>query len=146
MSTFSVRAGRILTGFVACVVITSGCVPDPQRSLALALFQEMASARARLTQGGDLAQTCDQAGVVRGKLATEVRMNLPPEPWNALRGANDAFFAACGYLMLLSLPGDLPAATRDQWRVGADLQLANMCESLVGAATTLGQPRPAACG
>lgn len=145
MPHFSVRAARLVAAAAAVMAVSAACLADNQRPLALSLLDDMSRARARLVQDADLAQTCDQAGVVRGKLYSEVRMNLPPEPWGALRRANDAFFAACGQLILLSLPGDIPAPSREQWRRGADLQLASMCESLRQAAAALGQPSPAPC-
>jgi hypothetical protein len=130
-----------------CLVLLTGCLPDPARGQAARLLDQLVQAHAGLSAAsGDVSPTCDLIGGVDTRLTGEPGLVDLRPTWPALRNATDDLLAACGQLRLLATPAlDTAAvrAARQRWQQGAAHELTQACQELQSAATSLGRQPPA---
>jgi hypothetical protein len=125
---------------LALVVVTAGCLPNPQRDQAGQLLDQLTSARQQLTQPPPPAEACQAVGDVETRLYGEPGLVGVQPAWTHLAEAAHALHAVCGQGTLLAQPSlDSVAveAARQRWQQGIQRELGVACDHLRAAATSL---------
>jgi hypothetical protein len=131
---------------VTLLWLAAGCLPDPQRVQSVALFDQLVSARATLSEQTPQAEpACTAVGDVQTRLIGEPGLVDVRPAWQALRDAAQALQAVCGQTTLLGQPStNSPASTqaRDRWQQGIQREIGVACDHLRQAAVGLDRPIP----
>jgi hypothetical protein len=135
-----------LLALAALVVLSGGCLANPQRVQSVELLEQLASARQVLSgQTPPYDDACTIVGDVQTRLFGEPGLNDVQPAYGALRDAADALQAACSQTTLLDqATADTPASrqARERWQQGSIREVAVACDHLRAAAVALGRSAP----
>jgi hypothetical protein len=130
------------------LLLQTGCLPDPQRVQAAALFDRLVVARTMFgEQPPRFEQACNDVGDVQTRLFGEPGLAEMRPVWPALRDAAAALQAICGQSTLLAQPTGQNAtaaltAARQRWQQGIGREIQLSCDYLRSAAVALGRETP----
>src|SRR5712692_1118517 len=102
------------------VLVTTACLPDPQRAQSITLLDQLVAARTTLAEQPPRAadQACPAVGDVHTRLTGEPGLVDVRPAWPALRDATQALQAVCGQNVMLaqpSLDSIAMAEARNRW-------------------------------
>jgi hypothetical protein len=131
---------------VLTVVLTSGCVANPQRLQTVALLDNLVGARSMLAEQPPRANpACTMFGDVQTRLYGEPGLSNVQPAWSALRDAATALNAVCDQNTLLKQPSNGSVALLDgrtRWQLGIQREMNVACDHLREAAVALQQQPP----
>jgi len=123
------------------LVLTSGCLANPQRDQSRDLLDQLTLARGMLTEAATpLDDACSKVGDVETRLYGEPGLVDVQPAWSQLADAAHALQAVCGQSALLAQPTlDTAAAAdaRSRWQQGIQRELGLACDHLRAAASSL---------
>jgi hypothetical protein len=138
------RVSMLATG-VLVLLVTTGCLANPQRDQSRELLDQLTRARQRLSQPSPLLEACSMVGDVETRLYGEPGLVDVQPAWSQLADAAHALQAVCGQSTLLAQDAlDTPAVVTAQqsWRQGVQHELGVACDHLRAAAAALEREAP----
>jgi hypothetical protein len=128
-------------------LVSSACVPNPQRVQMAQLLDRLGTSRAALAQVPPrTGSTCDEVGDVESRLLGEPGLVDVSPAWSSLHDGALALLAVCGQASLLEQPAGSDSAAwytaRERWQSGLVHELGLACDHLRTAASALERPAP----
>jgi hypothetical protein len=136
----------VLLVLLVLLVLTTGCLPDPQRMQSAELLDRLASARVDLShQPLPNMAACTTIGDAQNRLFGEPGLVEVRPAWPDLRDAANALQAVCGQATLLSVAtqdSTTALQARQRWKTGIQREIGVACDHLRDAARELSRAAP----
>lgn len=139
------HSGITTVCLIALVLLTSGCLADPQRVQTVDLLDRLTSAHGMLGDFPAPPEACNAVGDIETRLYGEPGLTEVRPAWSELTAAANALQAVCGQnaLLLQDVTGSAALeSARDRWREGSQREMGVACDHLRAAASALGRPAP----